>query len=113
MVDIAFEWLLISSISTVTANGQEGISKFVDSVYDSAFDMSVKAGDLPNVRWGRIDYFNVTAVTTKWNVWSYAMALYFLYALADITLQSTLSCCTYQPRQGLAFLQSHSNQGER
>jgi len=57
-------------VVTVTANGQEGISKFVDSVYDSAFDMSVKAGDLPHVRWGRIDYFNVTAVTTKWNIWS-------------------------------------------
>ncbi|PPQ63148.1 hypothetical protein CVT24_005788 [Panaeolus cyanescens] len=54
---------------TVTATGQEGISKYVDQIFDSAFNKSQAAGDLPNVKWGRIDYLNVTYITTKWNVW--------------------------------------------
>ncbi|KAF8076755.1 hypothetical protein FPV67DRAFT_1472562 [Lyophyllum atratum] len=59
-------WILVIS---VTAGRQDGISKYVDQVFDSAFNESVIAGDLPNVRWGRIDYFNVTYITTKWAIW--------------------------------------------
>src|ERR1700691_83799 len=55
---------------TVTSSGQEGVSKYVDQVFDSAFNLTQEAGDLPNVRWGRINYLNVTKLTTKWNVWS-------------------------------------------
>jgi len=56
---------------SVSSSGQEGISKFVDQVFDSAFNLTQETGDLPNVRWGRINYLNVTRLTTKWNVWSY------------------------------------------
>ena len=57
--------------STVTAgeSPRDSISKLMDNMFDNAYNESVVAGDLPNVRWGRIDYFNVTYLTTKWNVW--------------------------------------------
>ncbi|GJE87291.1 hypothetical protein PsYK624_033740 [Phanerochaete sordida] len=61
-------WFLV--IST-TAGGQHqgGLSKMVDKQFDIAYNESVLAGDLPDVRWGRIDYINVTYLTTKWNIW--------------------------------------------
>lgn len=31
--------------------------------------MTKKAGDLKHVRFGRIDYMNVTAITTRWMIW--------------------------------------------
>jgi hypothetical protein len=60
-------WFLVI---TVTSAGQEGVSKYVDQVFDSAYNLTQAAGDLTNVRWGRIDYMNVTSITTKWAVWS-------------------------------------------
>ena len=33
--------------------------------------MTLIENDLPNVRWGRIDYMSVTYLTTKWAVWTY------------------------------------------
>lgn len=45
------------------------MSKFVDNMFDSAYNITQVEGDLPHVKWGRIDYFNVTYLTTKWNVW--------------------------------------------
>ncbi|KAJ2991139.1 hypothetical protein NUW54_g8276 [Trametes sanguinea] len=42
----------------------------VDQSFDDAFNQTVIAKDLPNVRWGRIDYLNVTYLTTKWAVWT-------------------------------------------
>ncbi|KAH9482329.1 hypothetical protein JR316_0004427 [Psilocybe cubensis] len=59
-------WVLVI---TVTASRQEGVSKFMDEVFDDAFNQTQIAGDLPNVKWGRIDYLNVTAITTKWGIW--------------------------------------------
>ncbi|TFK43896.1 hypothetical protein BDQ12DRAFT_623119 [Crucibulum laeve] len=59
-------WIIVIS---VTAAKQDGVSKFLDTVFDSAYNESVIAGDLPHVRWGRIDYLNVTHITTKWNIW--------------------------------------------
>jgi hypothetical protein len=53
----------------VPAAKQDPISKFFDEIFDSTFNETQIAGDLPNLRWGRIDYFNVTAITTKWAVW--------------------------------------------
>jgi hypothetical protein len=61
----------LSNISSVTASGQEGVSKYLDEVFDEAYSATLLAGDLRNVRWGRIDYLNVTAITTKWAVWQY------------------------------------------
>ncbi|KAL1741597.1 hypothetical protein HDZ31DRAFT_84722 [Schizophyllum fasciatum] len=60
-------WCLI--IST-TAAKHDAISKFVDEQFDIAYNDTLIAGDLPHVRWGRIDYLDVTYLTTKWNVWS-------------------------------------------
>lgn len=57
--------------SSVTAAKQEGISKYLDQVFDSAYNETVEKNDLPNVRWGRVDYLDVTYLTTKWNVWQY------------------------------------------
>ncbi|KAF8897868.1 hypothetical protein BD779DRAFT_1667782 [Infundibulicybe gibba] len=59
-------WFLVIS---VTAAKQEGVSKILDDVFDSAYNETQIAGDLPHVRWGRIDYLNVTAITTKWGIW--------------------------------------------
>jgi hypothetical protein len=55
--------------STVPSVKQDAISKFMDEIFDSTFNETQNAGVLPNLRWGRIDYFNVTAITTKWAVW--------------------------------------------
>lgn len=60
-------WFLIV---TVTAGQPEGISKFVDDVFDATYNYTLEKGDLPHVRFGRIDYLNVTSITTKWAVWS-------------------------------------------
>ncbi|KAK0207008.1 hypothetical protein DFS33DRAFT_1318408 [Desarmillaria ectypa] len=59
-------WALLISAS---ASRQDGISKFVDDAFDEAYNQTLIDEDLPNVRWGRIDYFNVTYITTKWAVW--------------------------------------------
>lgn len=53
----------------MSSTQREGISRYVDSQFDEAFNMTQVVGDLPNVRWGRIDYMNVTSITTKWGVW--------------------------------------------
>ncbi|KAH7105635.1 hypothetical protein BKA62DRAFT_690379 [Auriculariales sp. MPI-PUGE-AT-0066] len=44
-------------------------SKWVDQQFDEAFNISQIAGDLKHVRWGRINYNDVTYLTTKWAVW--------------------------------------------
>jgi hypothetical protein len=59
-------WVIVV---TVTAAKQDGVSKFLDDVFDSAYNKTQLKGDLPNVRWGRVDYLNVTAITTKWALW--------------------------------------------
>jgi len=59
-------WVIV--ISATTAN-TDSVSKLFDNVFDSVFNESLIAGDLPHVKWGRIDYLNVTRVTTKWSVW--------------------------------------------
>ncbi|KAF5363624.1 hypothetical protein D9756_000322 [Leucocoprinus leucothites] len=57
------------AVISVTAAKQDGISKYLDQVFDLAFNETLHKNDLPNVRWGRIDYLDVTYLTTKWNVW--------------------------------------------
>jgi hypothetical protein len=46
-------------------------------VFDAAFNVTVVNGDLKHVRWGRIDYMNVTRLTTKWAVWQCVSVLLF------------------------------------
>lgn len=60
-------WFLII---TVTAGQPDGISKYVDTVFDQAYNHTLEKGDLPHVRFGRIDYLDVTSITTRWAVWS-------------------------------------------
>lgn len=55
--------------STAQSTARSGMSKSLDESFDSAYNTSIIEGDLPDVRWGRIDYLNVTYLTTKWNVW--------------------------------------------
>jgi len=59
-------WFII--IST-TAAKKDALSTLFDERFDEAYDLTIKANDLQHVKWGRIDYFNVTRITTKWNVW--------------------------------------------
>ncbi|KAJ3555875.1 hypothetical protein NM688_g2336 [Phlebia brevispora] len=61
-------WFLVISTS-LGQQQQGGISRLVDKQFDEAFNTSLVENDLPDVRWGRIDYLNVTYITTKWNVW--------------------------------------------
>lgn len=61
--------------STTTAAQPNGISQFADQHFDDAFNQTVIAGDLPHVKWGRIDYINVTYITTKWGIWKYVTPL--------------------------------------
>lgn len=63
---------------TVTAATPNGVSKYADEMFDQAYNLTQIAGDLPEVRWGRIDYINVTAITTRWGVWQYVSSPYSL-----------------------------------
>lgn len=60
-------WILC--ITSAASNRAEAVSTLLDSMFDTAFNTTQHLSDLPHVRWGRIDYFNVTYLTTKWNVW--------------------------------------------
>jgi len=62
-------------IITVTSGQPDGMSKLFDNKFDETYDLAVKEGDLKHVKWGRIDYLNVTRITTKWNVWRGPMLL--------------------------------------
>ncbi|KDQ08862.1 hypothetical protein BOTBODRAFT_179497 [Botryobasidium botryosum FD-172 SS1] len=53
----------------ITIGSEHSLSAYVDSQYDEAYNMTQIAQDLPHVRWGRIDYLAVTAITTQWLVW--------------------------------------------
>lgn len=46
------------------------MSKYVDRVFDATYNVSLAADDVPNVRFARMDYLNVTYLTTKWNIWA-------------------------------------------
>ncbi|THG98089.1 hypothetical protein EW026_g4030 [Hermanssonia centrifuga] len=69
-------WFLIISTSAGTQQ-QGGISKLLDNQFDAAYNESLIENDLPDVRWGRIDYLNVTYLTTKWNIWQEFIIHYF------------------------------------
>jgi len=70
--------------SSVTASRQEGISKYLDEVFDEAYNTTVIEGDLPDVRWGRIDYLNVTFLTTKWVLWQYVSPPWFTLCISGL-----------------------------
>lgn len=64
------------------------MSQFVDKIFDETYNETLIAEDMPNLRWGRIDYLNVTYLTTKWGVWQ--CVLYHAYSsprdIADLIL---------------------------
>ena len=55
------------------------MSRMVDAAFDEAYNQTIVSDDLPNVRWGRIDYMAVTYLTTKWSLWQYAEIILWLY----------------------------------
>jgi len=59
-------WFLII---TASKGGKNAFSLQADDHFDQAYNKTLIEGDLPNVRWGRIDYLNVTYITTKWSIW--------------------------------------------
>jgi len=65
-------WFLVV---TVTSSQRTGISAVVDQQFNEVYNMSLNEQDLPHVRWGRIDYLNVTRLTTKWGVWRAPMLI--------------------------------------
>ncbi|KAH9002210.1 hypothetical protein EDB86DRAFT_2898638 [Lactarius hatsudake] len=65
-------WLLIVTASSAQGSG---ISLFADKQFDEAYNTTLIENDLPHVRWGRVDYMNVTYITTKWAVWNAPMLL--------------------------------------
>ena len=78
--------------STGQAVKQDELSKFADNVFDTAYDQTLKAGDLPHIKWGRIDYLSVTRITTKWIVWQYVFlkTTYFIMHVFNRSLQGSL-----------------------
>lgn len=48
---------------------QDPVSSFYDKVFDAAHNQTLEAKEASNVRWGRIDYLDVTEITTRWVVW--------------------------------------------
>ncbi|KAL0577453.1 hypothetical protein V5O48_004522 [Marasmius crinis-equi] len=52
---------------------QAGVSPVIDEIFDKSFDETITLNDLPDLRWGRLDYLNVTYLTTKWGVWQAPM----------------------------------------
>ena len=57
------------SLSTASASQGSGMSLYADKQFDEAYNTTLIENDLPHVRWGRVDYMNVTYMTTKWAVW--------------------------------------------
>jgi hypothetical protein len=66
---------LLSFLSTGSSTQGSGISLFADKQFDEAYNTTVIETDLPHVRWGRVDYMNVTYITTKWAVWKCVVML--------------------------------------
>ncbi|EJU06203.1 hypothetical protein DACRYDRAFT_73553 [Dacryopinax primogenitus] len=55
-------WLIL-----ITLSEQNAVTQFVEEQFIKAFNETMdNDDDLPGVKWGRIDYFNVTLITTKW-----------------------------------------------
>lgn len=55
---------LISSIGN-----QDPVSTYFDKTFDGAHNLTIQAGDLKHVRWARVDYLEVTEITTRWAIW--------------------------------------------
>lgn len=69
--------------STLGANA-DPLSKYVDKEFDGAYNLSLINEDLPNVRFGRIDYLTVTRLTTRWFVWKCVSAYRSSLLVSDL-----------------------------
>ncbi|KAG8907367.1 hypothetical protein FRC01_007711 [Tulasnella sp. 417] len=63
-------WFLLIGIP----NG-DPVNKLVDERFEAAYNLTQESPEnaLPHVRWGRINYLDVTAITTRWWVWKVPM----------------------------------------
>lgn len=61
----------------------DAMSRFADKHFDGTYNLSLIENDLPNVKFGRVDYLNVTYLTTKWAVWSCVSLPFFLVCLGN------------------------------
>jgi hypothetical protein len=66
----------IGAVSSV--GPQDPISSFFDQTFDAAYNLSLKAEDAKHIRWARIDYFDVTEITTRWAIWKSVTSVYLL-----------------------------------
>jgi hypothetical protein len=62
---------LLNQLCSTAQSSGDSISKFSDQRFDELYNVTLDRGGLPHVRMARIDYLNVTYLTTKWNVWRY------------------------------------------
>jgi len=60
-------WFLIITGATGQSSG---VSLFADKEFNQAYNTSLIENDLPHVRWARIDYMNVSYITSKWAIWN-------------------------------------------
>ncbi|KAG8960389.1 hypothetical protein FRC03_006586 [Tulasnella sp. 419] len=55
----------------ISMPNRDPLTKFVDSRFEATFNISRSAPEkaLPYVKWARINYLDVTKITTKWWIW--------------------------------------------
>lgn len=71
---LTYQSSFLSTVSSAQGSGS-GISLYADREFDEAYNTTLIENDLPNFRWARIDYMNVTYITTKWAVWKCVIIL--------------------------------------
>ena len=71
----ALQWYTLAHFLNSSIGSQDPVSSYFDSTFDGAYNLTRDAADAPNLRWGRIDYLDVTEITTRWVIWKYAKFL--------------------------------------
>ncbi|PVG00462.1 hypothetical protein CPB86DRAFT_684380, partial [Serendipita vermifera] len=62
-------WFIVVFMNSTLGDSRDQVSKYVDDAYDRAYDAALTNDDLSNIKWGRVDYMDVTKITTEWMVW--------------------------------------------
>lgn len=106
MVDLA----VFSTVSSVQGAGS-GISLFADKQFDEAYNITQIENNLPHVRWGRVDYMNVTYITTKWAVWKCVIHKGALPPTLTVA-QCTYASCRVRQRANSPILARHPDSFE-
>ncbi|KZT62945.1 hypothetical protein CALCODRAFT_489484 [Calocera cornea HHB12733] len=64
-------WLIL-----ITLPERNAVAQFAEDQFVKAFNETMDNGnDLPDIKWGTIDYYNVTVLTTQWMVWKAPLIL--------------------------------------